>query len=71
MRKNAKLPKVIARRIAKYRKLKGLTQEELAEKVHMSRVFIGYIEQGRNTTTVETLQKIARALGIKVTELME
>lgn len=71
MRKNAKLPKVIAKRIAKYRKQKGLTQEDLAEKIRMSRVFVGYLEQGRSAPTLETLEKIARALGVKLSQLID
>lgn len=40
----------------------GLTQEELADKVGVSRAYMGYIEQGRNTPSLEVVEKIARAL---------
>lgn len=69
MRKNAKLPKILGKRIQKVRKSTGLTQEELAEKVNVSRAYIGYIEQARNTPSLELLQKIARALRIDIKEL--
>lgn len=48
-----------------------MTQEDLAEKVGVSRVYIGYVEQGRNTPTLEILEKIAKALKMKVGDLLE
>lgn len=51
------------------RKLAGLTQEELAEKVNVSRAYIGYIEQARNTPSLELLEKIAKALRVDIKEL--
>jgi len=69
MRKNAKLPKVLGKRVQKLRKLAGLTQEELAEKVDVSRAYIGYIEQARNTPSVELLGKIAKVLRVNIKEL--
>jgi transcriptional regulator with XRE-family HTH domain len=71
MRSNAKLPKVISKRIKTYRKEQEITQEELAEKVGVSRVYIGYVEQGRNTPSLEILEKIAKALKTKLSDLLE
>lgn len=70
MRSNAKLPKVISKRIKKRRNELGMTQEDLAEKVNVSRVYIGYVEQGRNTPSLEILEKIAKALKVKVSDLV-
>lgn len=69
MRKNAKLPKLLGKKVQKQRKLIGLTQEELAEKVNVSRAYIGYIEQARNTPSIELLEKIAKVLRIDIKEL--
>lgn len=69
MRKNAKLPKILGKRIQKARKLVGLTQEQLAEKINVSRAYVGYIEQARNTPSIELLEKIAKALKIDIKEL--
>lgn len=66
MRKNARLPKILGRKIQKRRHEVGLTQEELADKVGISRAYMGYIEQGRNTASVEVLSKIARILKISI-----
>lgn len=70
MRKNAKITKIICKRIKKYRHTIGMTQEDLAEKVGASRVYIGYVEQGRNTPSLEILEKIAKALKIKLSDLV-
>lgn len=71
MRKNAKLTKTICKRIRKYRHDAGLTQEDLAEKVGVSRVYIGYVEQGRNTPSLEILEKIAKALKVRLSDIIE
>ena len=49
----------------------GLTQIELAEILDMSPNFVGMIERGERNTTVENVFKIARALGIKPSNLFE
>ena len=69
MRKNAKLPKSLGKKIQKIRKTTGLTQEELAEKVGISRAYMGYIEQGRYSASLEVIEKVARVLKVKMSNL--
>ena len=59
--------------IAYYRKLKGLTQIALAEKVNISRTHISNIEAPNGTTSVslDTLFDIAEALEIPVKDLFD
>lgn len=54
--------------IAYYRKLKGLTQSELAEKVNLSRTHISNLEAPNMPTSIslEKLFDISDALGVKV-----
>lgn len=47
----------------------GLTQEDLAYKVDISRAYMGFIEQGRNIPSIELLEKIAKNLKIPLNEL--
>lgn len=47
-----------------------LTQEEVAEKVSISRAYMGYIEQGRNTPSLEVLQKVAKVLKTSLSDLL-
>jgi len=69
MRSNAIIKRVLRSKLKKYRKSAKMTQEDLAEKVNLSRAYIGYIEQGRNTPSLETLEKIAKALRVKLPDL--
>lgn len=50
---------------------RDLTQLELAEILDMSPNFIGMIERGERNTTVENVFNIARALGVKPSNLFE
>ena len=59
----------LGKTIQHQRKLRGLTQEALAETVNVNRAYIGHIEQGRRTPSVKMLQKIAKALNVPVSEL--
>lgn len=47
-----------------------MTQEGLAEKVGISRVYMGYIEQGRNAPSLEILEKIAKCLKVSISNLL-
>ncbi len=71
MRTNAKLPRNLGKKIQKLRKQANLTQEELAEKIRVSRAYVGYIEQGRNTPSLEVLEKIANKLRIPLSKLFD
>ena len=52
------------------RKKAGVTQEKLAEKASLSTVFISRVERGKESPTVDSLLKIARALGVHVRDLV-
>ncbi len=53
-------------KIAYYRKLKGLTQEQLAEMIDCSAAFIGHVEAPnvKKTISFDTLFSISRALEV-------
>lgn len=53
-----------------FRDLRGLTQLALAERSGVNRVQIADIEAGRKTGSVQTLQKLAAALGVAVDDLV-
>ncbi|MBQ8641341.1 MAG: helix-turn-helix transcriptional regulator [Clostridia bacterium] len=54
----------IGRNIRKYRKEKKLSQEQLAEIIHVSQNYVGNMERGEKIPSLETLVAIADALGV-------
>ena len=61
----------IAKRIKFLRKQKGLKQEHLAVDANVSRSTIGMIETARNDITLSKINRIAKALGIELHELLK
>ena len=59
------------KRIRFFREQDELTQAELAEKTGLSDNFIGLIERGVKHPTLETLNKIAEALKVQLSELFQ
>ena len=55
-------------KIAYYRKLRGLTQEQLAERIDRTPAFIGHVEAPNisKAVSLDTLFDIAKALDIPV-----
>ena len=52
------------------RKQRGLTQEELAEKLYVSRTAISKWESGRGYPNIESLKAIAKFFEVTVDELL-
>jgi transcriptional regulator with XRE-family HTH domain len=65
--------KVIGLKIAYYRKLKGLTQEQLAEKIDKNLAFIGAVEAPNvnRTISIDTLFDISEALNTPAYKFFE
>lgn len=58
-------------KIQKLRKKTGLSQEEFAAKLRISRTHIGHIEQGRKSPSLKLMEKLANALKVKVSDLFD
>lgn len=63
--------KAMGKKIQKLRKAlpNNISQEDFASQLGISRVYIGFIEQGRESPSLKLLMKIARKFGVKVEEL--
>lgn len=61
--------KVVGSRIRKIRKKKKMSQEGLAELAAVSANYIGVIERGEKSISLDILEKIATALDTTVAEL--
>lgn len=58
-------------RVAKLRHSVGLSQEELADRCGIHRTYIGAIERGEKSPTLNTIEKIANAMEVTIKELFE
>jgi transcriptional regulator with XRE-family HTH domain len=59
------------RRIADLRKARGFTQNDFADSIDISRLSLAYFETGRRWPRPITLQKLAKNLGVTVSELFK
>ncbi|MEK3696118.1 MULTISPECIES: helix-turn-helix domain-containing protein [unclassified Paenibacillus] len=59
----------MGRRVRAFRKLKGYTQQELADSVGISLAVLGTVERGNRRLEDQILNKIADVLGVTVDEL--
>lgn len=61
----------LGKRIRSERQARGLTQEQLAEKANLSTTYIGFVERGERTMTLNTLTTIANELHVSVDYLLQ
>lgn len=57
--------------IGKYRLLRGLTQEELAEKLNISWRQVQRIETGKCTPSLKTFKKLIKVLNISDKDILD
>ena len=69
MTKTTNIYRKIASNIRRVRKDRNITQESLAHDAGLNRAYIGYIERGERKPSVETLEKIAKSLNVRIFEL--
>ena len=50
---------------------RGFSQERLAYKAGLNKNYIGMLERAENNVTLPRLEKIAKALGMKVRDLVD
>ena len=62
--------KAIAKRIKQYRKQSGLTQVALGKIAGVSSTTIARVERGDNKAALPTIEKIAKAFGVTVTDIL-
>ena len=57
--------------LIRLRRQRGLTQEALGLEADVQRNFVSLIELGQNQPTITTVFKLAAALGVKPSKMME
>lgn len=63
--------KKLGQKIVAARKKRGLTQEDLAGECDMDRSYLSEIENGRKNLSIQVLWRIAKALKIPASELID
>lgn len=72
MKKSTDNIKRLGRHIRELRLAKGITSQiALAAKAKVDRTYVGGIERGQKNPSLEILEKIAKALGTTLTDLMK
>jgi transcriptional regulator with XRE-family HTH domain len=64
-------PDRIGMRVKEYRERRRLTQEALAERARISRTYLARLETGKHDPTASVLDRLAKALRVKVGRLFE
>lgn len=62
---------LLGARIKELRKGRGITQDQLAERVGLATRYISMIEVGRSSPSLETVENIARALDVQMKVLFD
>lgn len=60
---------LVSKNIRHYRKICGISQEELAYRAGLHRTYIGSVERGERNLSLLNLELIAKALGVSPAQL--
>jgi transcriptional regulator with XRE-family HTH domain len=65
------ITKKFGEKVRKERIRKGLSQEQLADLAGVHRTYIGMIERAEKNITLENIEKITKALGLKLSDFFK
>ncbi len=60
----------LAKNVRNVRSIKRISQESLALNSDLSRTYIGEIERENKSATIDAVEKIAKALGLSTSDLL-
>ena len=63
--------KEFGNRLREIRQEQCLTQEELAHRAGLNRTYIGDIERGEKNLTLASMEKLTKALGVKMRDFFD
>jgi transcriptional regulator with XRE-family HTH domain len=66
----AKLQRQLGETVRAERRARKLTQQELAFEAGLSLTYVGEIERGQRMVSIDTLQRVARALQLTAAQLL-
>ncbi|QTH24760.1 MULTISPECIES: helix-turn-helix domain-containing protein [Sphingomonadaceae] len=59
-----KLRQIVAANIRRFRKERGLSQQDFAYDIEMDRTYFGGIERGERNVSIDNIERIAKGLNI-------
>ena len=68
-KKSNKTLRTLGKKVQKLRKGIKVSQEGLAGQLGISRVYIGYIEQGRESPSLRLLMRISKKFKVKIEDI--
>src|SRR6478736_736076 len=69
MQPNSPVIRALGENVRSLRIQRDLTQQALGERAHLHRTYLADVERGGRNVSIESLSKIAKALGVTVSEL--
>ena len=61
----------LGRNIRSMREKRGISQEGLGKLAKVHRTYVGMVERGEKNITINNLTKLAKALGVRVRDLID
>ncbi len=61
----------LGQRIRELRRIREISQEELADIAGVHRTYIGMVERGEKNVTILTLARLAKAFGLSVSDVIK
>jgi transcriptional regulator with XRE-family HTH domain len=62
---------IVGLNLAKVRKARGLSQEELADELQFHRTYLGAVERGERNLTLKSVERLADKLGVGPLHLLK
>lgn len=63
--------KKFGKRLRALREERGWSQEEFADRAGLHRTYVSAVERGVRNPTLSVLERLAKAFGIKLSEMLE
>lgn len=61
---------LFAKRLRQIRRLKGLSQEALADLAGLHRTYVGSVERSERNVSIDNMERLAKALEVDICELL-
>jgi transcriptional regulator with XRE-family HTH domain len=65
-----KIREVLALNLRKFRRAKGLSQEELADRAKIDRTYISAVERSVYAASIDVVDRLARGLEVEAADLL-